>query len=92
VDLAETCTFTDAYKLVHHPVLTSKTKVTIFQILNRTIWTNNKAFKSGRRQDLNCDLCGNMENMEYLLYQCDHYSQLTESWNNTKKIPKLGIG
>jgi hypothetical protein len=45
------------YKLLYHPVLTSsKTKETIFQILNRTIWTNNKAFKSARRQDPNCDL------------------------------------
>jgi hypothetical protein len=84
IDLPETRTFTDAYKLVSHPVLPSKTKETIFQILNRTIWTNNKAFKSGRRPDPNCDRCGDTENMEHLLYECDHYSRLL--WERIGKI------
>jgi hypothetical protein len=59
------------YKLLYHPVLTSsKTKETIFQILNKTIWTNNMAFKSGIRQDPNCDRCRNTESNEHLLYEC----------------------
>ncbi len=38
-------TFNNAYQLLRLLSLTSKTKETAFQILNRTIWTNNKAFK-----------------------------------------------
>ena len=40
-------TFKDAYKIVDIPELPSKTKESAFEVLNRTIWTNNKAFKSG---------------------------------------------
>jgi hypothetical protein len=37
----------DAIQVLNIPFLSSKTKETAFKILNRTIWTNNKAFKSG---------------------------------------------
>jgi hypothetical protein len=47
--------FTSAYNLLHLPLITSKTRETAFQILNRTTWTNNKAFKSRMRPDPNCD-------------------------------------
>jgi hypothetical protein len=39
-------TFNNAYQLLRLPTFTSKTRETAFQIINRTIWTNNKAFKS----------------------------------------------
>jgi hypothetical protein len=48
-------TFNNAYNIIEMGSLPSKTKETAFQILNRTIWTNNKAYKSGRRDNPNCD-------------------------------------
>ncbi len=42
-----------------------KMRETAFQILNRTIWTNNKAFKSKMRNDPNCERCGLIEMMEH---------------------------
>jgi hypothetical protein len=69
-------TFKNAYQLLRLPTLTSKTRETAFQTLNRTIWTNNKAFKSNMRPDPNCDRCGEVETMEHLLCECQHYSLL----------------
>jgi hypothetical protein len=37
----------NCYSPILSYLLPSKTKETAFQILNRTVWTNNKAFKSG---------------------------------------------
>ena len=76
VNLPERNTFNTSYKVLNIPIITSKTKETIFQILNRTIWTNNKAFKSRMRPDPNCDRCNNLETMEHLLYECEFYSSL----------------
>ena len=42
------------HPLIKHPLLCAKTKENTFQTLNRTIWTNNKAFKSGMRDDPDC--------------------------------------
>jgi hypothetical protein len=47
ITLPQRATFINAYKVLHLSLLPSKTKETVFQILNRTIWTQNKAFKSG---------------------------------------------
>ncbi len=49
--------FTNAYNILRLLVITSKTRETAFQILNRTIWTNNKAFKSRLRPDPFCERC-----------------------------------
>jgi hypothetical protein len=48
ITLPQRVTFLNAYKVLHMSLLPSKTKEKVFQILNRTIWTQNKAFKSGR--------------------------------------------
>ncbi len=69
-------TFNNAYQILRLPLLPSKTRETAFQILNRTIWTNNKAFKSKMRQDPNCERCGLTETMEHVLCECLHYAQL----------------
>ncbi len=69
-------TFNNAYQLLRLPLLTSKTRETAFQVLNRTIWTNNKAFKSKMRDDPNCERCGLTETMEHALCECLHYAQL----------------
>jgi hypothetical protein len=69
-------TFNNAYQLPRLPSLTSKTRETAFQVLNRTIWTNNKAFKSKMRNDPDCKRCGGVETMEHVLCECLHYSQL----------------
>ncbi len=36
------------------PILPSDTKETVFQALNRTMWAQNKAFKSGMVMDAKC--------------------------------------
>jgi hypothetical protein len=53
-------TFHKVYSLVP-PSLTSKTRETAFQVLN------NKAFKSKKRPDTNCERCRARETIEHLL-------------------------
>jgi hypothetical protein len=47
VFVPERQTFVDSFKVLSLPYLSSKTKEVAFQIHNRTVWTNNKSFKSG---------------------------------------------
>jgi len=68
--------FNSAFLVVKHKYLPLKTKDNSFQTLNRTIWTNSKAFKSGQREDDKCRFCGNTETMEHMYYLCQHYSNL----------------
>jgi hypothetical protein len=77
-------TFNDAYQLLRLPLLTSKTREIAFQVLNRTIWTNNKAFKSRMRNDPNCERCDQIETMEHTLCECLHYAQ--PLWTRLGKI------
>jgi hypothetical protein len=67
-------TFLNAYKVLHMSLLPSKTKETMFQILNRTIWTQNMAHKSEHAPDALCYCCEEVEPMEHLLYSREHYS------------------
>jgi hypothetical protein len=69
-------TFNKAYNIIQLSSLPSKTKETSFQILNRTIWTNNKAHKSGARENPDCEYCGQAETMEHLIHDCENYSTL----------------
>jgi hypothetical protein len=73
------CTFNNTYHLLQLPTLTSKTRETAFQILNRTDWTNNRAFQSYVRPDPNYGRCSWGETMEHLLCICEYYSELL--WN-----------
>jgi hypothetical protein len=61
-------TFNKAYNIIQLSSLPSKTKETSFQILNRTIWTNNEAFKSGARENQDCKYCRQVETMEHLIH------------------------
>jgi hypothetical protein len=70
-------------------LLPSKTKETVFQILNRTIWTQNTAFKSGRATDPLCYRCAETETMEHLLYCCEHYS--AKIWDLARKALTLSL-
>ncbi len=72
--LPTTETFNKAYNIIQLSSLPSKTKETSFQILNRTIWTNNKAHKSGARENPDCEYCGQAETMEHLIHDCENYS------------------
>jgi hypothetical protein len=74
ITLPQRTTFLNADKVLHMSLLPSKTKETVFRILNRTIWTQNKAFTSGRAPDTLCYRCDEIETMEHLLYCCEHYS------------------
>ena len=67
-------TFHAAYKILELPGIPSKTKEIAFEVLNRTIWTNNKAFKSRMAPSPGCERCAVTETMEHLLYECEHYS------------------
>jgi hypothetical protein len=95
--------FTNAYSILRLPTLTSKTRETAFQILNRTIWTNNKAFKSRMRLDPNCERCSKVETMEHLLCECEYYSEplwsklaegLTMLFNviSSDRVPRVELG
>jgi hypothetical protein len=74
VYVPERQTFKDAFGVLSLPFMSSKTKETAFQILNRTIWTNNKAFKSGMHTSPLCFPCDETETMEHLLYLCPNYA------------------
>jgi hypothetical protein len=95
--------FTNAYNIIRLPAITSKTRETAFQILNRTIWTNNKAFKSRMRPDPHCERCKKVETIEHLLCKCEYY--LEPLWNklaegltillndvSTDRVPRIELG
>jgi hypothetical protein len=84
VYVPERRTFSEAYDVLNLPMMPSKTKETAFQVLNRTIWTNNKAHKSGLRENPDCDYCGEEETMEHLLHGCDNYSAMV--WEETSRV------
>jgi hypothetical protein len=73
--IPERQTFMDAFQVLNLPFLSPKTKETAFQILNRTIWTNNKAFKSGLADSPTSHQCDETETMEHLVYSCPIYSE-----------------
>jgi len=75
VYVPDKATFIDGYKVCKLPGLLSKTKEVAFDILNRTVWTNNKAHKTGTRDNPDCQLCGDIETMEHLIYSCPHYAE-----------------
>ncbi len=95
--------FTSAYNLLRLPLITSKTRETAFQILNRMSWTNNKAFKSWMRLDPNCERCGRVGTMEHLLCECEYYSECLWNWlaeiltkyyngTSTTYVPRMDLG
>jgi hypothetical protein len=95
--------FNNAYHVLCLPALTSKTHKTAFQILNHTIWTNNKAHKSRMRPEPNCERCGKTETMEHLLCESEKYSEplwskLAESWTRLfneishEAVPRVDLG
>jgi hypothetical protein len=84
VYVPDIATFNDAYKVLRITSLPSKTKEVAFETLNRTIWTNNKAFKSRMTDSPNCDRCGQTETMEHLLLSCPHYSE--QVWAETSHM------
>jgi hypothetical protein len=66
--------FSKSFRFIKDPLIPSKTKEISFQIINRTLWTNNKAYKSGIRDDPACPLCERTETIEHLIADCDNYS------------------
>jgi hypothetical protein len=82
-------TFLNAFKVLSLSLLPSKTKETTFQVLNRTVWTQNKAFKSGMAADATCLQCDETETMEHLLYGCENYS--TKIWALVGRVLMLAI-
>jgi hypothetical protein len=89
ITLPQRVTFLNAYKVLHMSLISSKTKETVLQVLNRTIWTQNKACKSGLAPDALCFRCEEIETMEHLLYGWEHYS--TKIWELAGKSMTLAI-
>ncbi len=89
ITLPQRTTFLNAYKVLLMSLLPSKTKETVFKILGRTIWTQNKACKSERAPDALCFRCEEVETMEHLLYSCEHYS--AKIWELAGKSMTLAI-
>lgn len=77
-------TFSRGYGVLSLPSIPSKTKEVAFQVLNRTVWTNKKAFQSGIMQDPACQYCGEDETMEHLLYNCENHT--IPLWEQTSVI------
>ncbi len=95
--------FNNAFRVLRLPSVTSKTRETAFQILNRTIYTSNKAFKSRMWPNPNCERCGQTETMEHLLCECEYYSEplrnklaeiLTMLFNDSSLdgVPRVELG
>jgi hypothetical protein len=82
-------TFLNAYKVLSLSLLPSKTKETTFQVLNRTVWTQNKAFKTGMATEATCFRCDETETMEHLLYGCENHS--TKIWALAGRVLMLAI-
>ena len=76
IDVPSLKTVIKAYGAIRNPLLTSKTKENSFQTLNRTLWTNNKAFKSKIVDSPACAYCNEIETMDHMLYLCPNYSAL----------------
>jgi hypothetical protein len=67
--------------------LPSKRKETVFQVLNRAIWTQNKAYQSGIELDPRCLRCEAVEIMEHILYGCEN--DLSISTHTGDYIPNI---
>ena len=67
--------FKRTYLATKNRHLTNKTNENSIQTLNRTIWTNNKAFKSGMRTDPDCQYCDEVETMEHMSYGCENFAK-----------------
>jgi hypothetical protein len=66
--------FQNAYKVLSLSMLPPKMKGTVIQILNLTIWTQNKAFKAVIAEGALCLRFEEIETMEHPLYGCKNYS------------------
>ena len=84
IDVPSCETVIKAYGAIRNPLLTSKTKENSFQTLNRTLWTNNKAFKSKIADSPACAFCDEIETMEHMLYLCPNYSAL--QWQTLREV------
>ena len=65
-DVVDVNNFKRAYLVIKNKNLTNKTKENSIQTLNRSIWTNNKAFKYNMRDNPDCQYCGEIETMEHM--------------------------
>jgi len=70
----DTNTFISAYGILNNPIVPLKTKEISFQILNRTLWTNNKAHKSHMSDSNLCRFCDEIETIEHAIMQCENYA------------------
>jgi hypothetical protein len=84
--------FMMGYRNIMNWKLSSKTRETAFLILNRQTWTAQKESWANRGaggdpvQD-SCGWCGEIENTQHLLFECDIYS--ARLWNMLQEVINL---
>ncbi len=76
-------------KVLFLSLLPSNLKETVFQILNRTIWTQNKAHKLGMILEPRCLCCEEVDTMEHLLCGCKRSS--VKIWDLLGRLMTLAI-
>jgi hypothetical protein len=82
--------FAKAYlSLLNNPLLSSRMKDNSFQVLNRMLWSKQKAFLSNMADDPNCPYCTRAESTEHMLADCDNYAM--QRWELLGKAITKGL-
>ena len=77
-------TYNQAYQINYKSRFSEYQKALNLSILNRTTWTNSKAFKSGMSEDDKCRKCGETETVEHIFLNCEEYTE--KMWEELKEI------
>ncbi len=70
ISVPDVDTYMKAYDICKISIISSKTKEIAFQIPNRTLWSQNKAFLSGHH-DRECPYCEPTESTEHMILNCN---------------------
>ena len=76
--------FSSAYTYNMIIPTSTRNKSMNFEILNRTIWTNRKAYLSNMENEGKCDRCGQNEDTEHMFIECDKYPY--PIWQHLERI------
>lgn len=61
---------------LHKMDIPTSTLSNSFNILNRTLWTNNKSYLSGKSNSNRCSLCGANEHTAHLVFECPELAEI----------------
>ena len=79
--------YNQAYKINYESRFSEYQKALNLSILNRTIWTNSKAFKSNMSEDEKCRKCGETETVEHIFLNCEEYTE--KLWEELKELLQI---